>query len=379
MLQKLCCIATISSTLEDFVVPAMQRLKDEGYEVTLLSSMSPSFLKKYSNTFRCVSFPFRRGMSIIDVFVMPFKLYFYFKKEGFDYVQYATPNASFYSAIGARLAGIPKRVYCQWGIRYVGFSGIKRKVFKSIEKLTCVLSTHIRPASWKNLDYAVQEGLYLRDNATVIGDGGTVGIDLKQFDVNKKPFLKRLVLDQYPQLRNKTVFCFVGRFNQDKGVIELLEAFQRLSVEREDVALMLIGNIEEALPTKFERIKHNPQIVITGWTNDVPKFISVSDVLVHPSYREGFSMVIQQAMAMEIPVVTTDIPGPSEVIEPNVSGILVKPQDVETLYDGMRWMIEHPEERLAMGQAGRIRCEEKFNRERMVQLTFEDRIKIIYE
>jgi glycosyltransferase involved in cell wall biosynthesis len=88
-------------------------------------------------------------------------------------------------------------------------------------------------------------------------------------------------------------------------------------------------------------------------------------------------MVIQQAMAMEIPVVTTDIPGPSEVIEPNVSGLLAKARDVETLYNSMKWMLEHPEERVQMGKAGRKRCEEKFNRERMLRLTLEDRENIL--
>ena len=301
------------------------------------------------------------------------------KGGNYDIVQYATPNAALYASLGAKWAGVKKRLYCQWGIRYVGFSGFQRKLFKAIEKIICNNSTHIRPASWKNLEFAVEEGLYKREKAAAIGDGGTIGIDMKQFDISLKPTNKKLVLEQYPQLKNKIVFCFVGRLNRDKGVFELLEAFQRLCTERNDVALLQIGDMEGELPPHLEAVRQNKNVVLTGWTNEVPKYISASDILVHPSYREGFSMVIQQAMAMEIPVVTTDIPGPSEVIEPNVSGLLAKARDVETLYNCMKWMLEHPEEREQMGKAGRKRCEEKFNRERMLRLTLEDRENILKE
>lgn len=377
MNKKICAISTVEITMISFIIPAMRVLKEHGYEVTLVCNMSDKFREQYSQEFRCISIPMKRGISISDILKIPIKFKKLFEEEKFDYVQYATPNASLYASMGAKWAGIPKRVYCQWGIRYVGNKGIMRELLKMLEKFTCSNSTHIRPASWMNLDFAVKEGLYQRNKASVIGDGGTIGIDLKQFDVTKKDELKKTVLEQYPQLKNKIVFCFVGRLNRDKGIFELLEAFLRLDKERNDIALLLVGDMEGSLPPHLEYIRINKNIVNTGWTNEVPKYISSSDVLVHPSYREGFSMVIQQAMAIELPVVTTEIPGPSEVIEKDVTGILIKPRDVDSLYDAMKWMIEHPARRIEMGKAGRKRCEGHFNRERMLQLTFEDRERIL--
>ena len=376
-MKRICIITTIEGTIESFVIPAARYMQENGWKVTLACNMSEQFLAEYGKEFICINVPMSRGSSFKDLLTMPFYFKSLFKKEHYDIVQYATPNAALYASLGAKWAGIKKRIYCQWGIRYVGFSGFQRTLFKAIEKLTCKNSTHIRPASWKNLDFAVEEGLYKREKAVAIGDGGTIGIDMKQFDVNQKPMNKKLVLEQYLQLAGKTVFSFVGRLNRDKGVFELLEAFQRLSAERNDVALLQIGDMEGELPPHLEVVRQNKNVVLTGWTNEVPKYISASDILVHPSYREGFSMVIQQAMAMEIPVVTTDIPGPSEVIEPNDSGLLAKARDVETLYNCMKWMLEHPEERVQMGKAGRKRCEEKFNRERMLRLTLEDRENIL--
>ncbi|WP_455585741.1 glycosyltransferase family 4 protein [Bacteroides sp.] len=376
-MNKICIITTVDLTLEAFVIPAARYMQEYGWDVTLACNMGDKFMNAYKNEFHLINVPMSRGSSVKDLVRMPFYFKNLFKKEQFDIVQYATPNAALYASLGAKLAGVKKRLYCQWGIRYVGFSGLAKTLFKGIEKFTCSNSTHIRPASWMNLDFAVAEGLYKRERAVAIGDGGTIGIDLKQFDIDKKAEYKTAVLEQYPQLKDKLVFCFVGRLNRDKGVFELLESFQRLSKERNDVALLQIGDLEGQLPIHLKESRQNPNIVLTGWTNEVPKYISASDVLVHPSYREGFSMVIQQAMAMELPVVTTDVPGPSEVIEKDVTGILAKARDVETLYICMKWMAEHPEERVAMGKAGRKRCEEKFTRERMLQLTLEDREQIL--
>ncbi|MBO5854524.1 MAG: glycosyltransferase, partial [Bacteroidales bacterium] len=316
-------------------------------------------------------------VSIVDMIKMPFVFANILKKGKYDLVQYATPNASFYASLGSLMIKVKKRLYCQWGIRYVGNSGIMRKILKLLEKITCMCSTHIRPASWKNLDFAVAEGLYYRSKASVIGDGGTIGVDLKQFDVLKKEAAKTMVLEQFQQLKGKLVLGFVGRINNDKGIKELLEAFIRLEKKYPNIALLLIGGIDNECSSYIRCCEEHPNIVNMGRTNDVPTYISAIDILVHPSYREGFSMVIQQAMAMEIPVVTTDIPGPSEVIKDGETGILAKPRDTDSLYDAILWMIEHPEERLQMGKMGRKRCEKYFSRERMLQLTLEDRENII--
>lgn len=376
-MKKICAISTVEVTMNSFIIPAMRVMKEHGYDVTLVCNMSEEFYKKNSEEFHCINIPMKRGTSLTDLVKMPFVFRRLFKRERFDYVQYATPNASLYASIGAKMAKVPKRVYCQWGIRYVGNEGVMRRLLKFFEKITCMCSTHIRPASWKNLDFAVEEGLYEREKAAAIGDGGTIGIDLKQFDISKKGDLKQSVQEQYPQLEGKTVFGFVGRMNRDKGVFELLEAFMRLNQKYSDIALLLIGDMEGELPAHLMNYKENPNIINTGWTNEVPKYISALDVLVHPSYREGFSMVIQQAMALELPVVTTNIPGPSEVIEEGITGMLAEPRDVDTLYNAMLWMIEHPEKRLEMGKAGRVRCEKLFTRQRMLRLTLEDRERII--
>ena len=190
--------------------------------------------------------------------------------------------------------------------------------------------------------------------------------------VNK--LIKRVLLKRDIDPSVKT---FVGRLNVDKGIFELLDAFAKLQNKYSRIALLLIGNFDGDLPIRLHGIRNNPDIIITGWIEDVPKYISAADVMVLPSYREGFSMVIQQAMAMAIPVITTDIPGPSEVIENGISGLLVQPKSTESLFDAMNWTISHSKQCQMMGASGRLRCETLFSRDRMLGLTLLDREDIL--
>lgn len=380
--KKLCVITTIETTMEIFVVPAMEVFVQRGYDVTLVCNMSEKFIRQHSARFHCVNLPMRRGISLRDLLTMPWRFWKLFRKERFDYVQYATTNASFYAALPALLDGIPTRVYCQWGILYVGSQGLQRLLYKWVEKFLCITATHITSASHKNRDFAVAEGLTPAGKISVIGDGGTVGVDFAVFDIRRRDEYRERVLSEYPDLSGKTVFGYVGRIEKDKGVAELLTAFLELyNRGRQNVALLLIGGFDELRsgfdPELIRQARECPAVVFHGYAEDVPVYMSAIDVLVHPTYREGFSMVIQQAMAMGCAVITTDIPGPSEVIEKDVSGLLVPPRDFTALGRAMNWLAQDGQLRERLARAGYRRVCERFGRERMLELTYQDRIRMM--
>ena len=139
----------------------------------------------------------------------------------------------------------------------------------------------------------------------------------------------------------------------------------------------MVGDIEGNIPSRLIPITKCKRVIFTGYTTKVNKYIAASDVLAHPSYREGFSMVIQEAMAMKLAVVTTDIPGPSEVIEDGVTGILVQPRNADSLYEGLNKILSDKNKMTEMADAGRIRCERLFNRQRMQNLTYEHRMSLM--
>ena len=377
-MKKVCAISTIDMTMSSFVVDAMCALQQqEDVKITLACSMSDAFYEKYKGVFHCVDIPMSRGVNLLDIVKSTYAFYKLFKKEK---LQYATPNASLYASMAATFAGVKKRVYCQWGIRYVGFQGKSRWLFKQLEKLICRLSTHIRSASQKNLDFAVNEGLYKVEKASIIGNGGTIGVDSRLYDITKRVELNSIVLEQYPSLKGKTVFGFVGRMDRDKGVNELFDAFLKIAIRDTNIALLMIGPMDKADgidENLLKQAKASQQIVFTGYTNEVFKYMAAMDVLVHPSYREGFSMVIQQAMFMGVTILTTDIPGPSEVIEAGVSGLLVPARESDMLTEKMKILAKNCYLREKLARAGYERATKLFNRQRMIELTVKDRIQIL--
>ncbi len=380
-MKKICAISTIEVTLESFVIPAMRIFKERGFDVTLICNMSDKFLEKYSQEFHCINIPMKRGISIKDMLTKPLEFYKIFKREKFDYVQYATTNASFYACIPAKLCKIKTRVYCQWGLLYVGFEGLKRKIYKLIEKFLCSTATHITVASHKNMEYAIAEGLMKPGKASVIGEGGTIGVDLKVFDVDKKETYRNAVWEEYPQLKGRTVFGYVGRIETDKGVNELLKAFLKISSESN--ALLLIGAFDELRSDLDEETlkiaKASDNIIFHGFSREVPKYLSAMDILVHPTYREGFSMVIQQAMAMGCAVVTTNVPGPSEVIEEGISGLLVPAHSVKELSEAMVFLEKDTDLQKKFVTAGLERVKKYFEREYMLELTYKNRLQMMEE
>lgn len=376
---KLCFISTVEGTQESFIIPALYLFKEKGYDVSIVCTMSDKFLEKYSKDFHCINVQMQRGVSLKDVLTKPFEFYRIFKRERFDYVQYATTNASFYSCLPAKLLGIKTRVYCSWGLLYEGYSGFKRTFYKWIEKLLCDTATHITVASYKNLEVAARDGVLKRKKASVIGDGGTVGVDLNVFNVENREEYKGQVLQEYPVLRDKMVFGYVGRIETDKGVSELLSAF--IKADNPDYALLLIGKFDELRsdiePSLLAKAKQMNNIIFHGFSREVPKYMSAMDILVHPTYREGFSMVIQQAMAMSCAIITTNVPGPSEVIEEGKSGLLVPDHSIDELLEAMTRLGKDDEMRKSFSDAGLMRVGEKFERSKMLLLTLENREKMM--
>lgn len=377
--KKICVVTTIDLTMDSFVIPAMELFVKKGYVVTLICSMTNSFMEKYSKDFHLINVKMQRGISVHDLVTKPFEFYRIFRREGFDYVQYATTNAAWYASIAAWAARVPVRVNCLWGLLYTSSTGWKRKLYWFLEKVPCLFSNYYTVASKKNMEIAIADGLCKREQASVVGDGGTIGVDLKLFDFGKRNQYQVVIHEKYPQLKGKTVFGYLGRIDADKGINELLQAF--LNMNNPQTVLMLIGpydNIRSGLNKELiNKAESCGNILFTGFTKDVPQYLSAVDILVHPTYREGFSMVIQQAMAMGCSIITTDIPGPSEVIVSNESGLLVPVKDSLALKHSMEILLNDSELRNKFVIAGLKRVKACFRREKMLELTFENRCQMI--
>lgn len=364
---KIGVLTTISKTMDWFIVDSMRNLAKNGYDVTLISNMEEGFAQRNSDYAKCIHLPMSRGASVRDLFKSTKALKKIFKQENFDIIYYTSPNASMYAALAGKAAGVKTRVYSQCGIRYVSFGGLKRFIFKTVEKLTCLYSTHIRAQSPKNMQFAIDEGLCKQNKISVVGIGGTIGVELdkcRAFDHSEK---RAELREKYGIPADAFLYGYVGRVNADKGTNELITAFKSVSAKIPEAYLVLVGMLDDANPISSENLEYAKscdRIVLTGNvpSSEVYYHMSMLDVLTHPTYREGFGKVLQEAMGVGIPIITTDVPGPSEVIENNVSGILCRVKDPEDLAEKMLLLYNDGALRKGFAQKGLQRAEKYFDR-----------------
>ena len=135
-MKKICFITTISSTMKNFILKTAKYLHKEGdYDITFICNSDDEFEKILPKYIKYIPVNMKRGVKLGAV-KATYEIYKIFKKEKFDCIQYSTPNAALYASIAGKLANIKVRLYCQWGIRYVGFEkGVKRRIFKMLEKI----------------------------------------------------------------------------------------------------------------------------------------------------------------------------------------------------------------------------------------------------
>jgi glycosyltransferase involved in cell wall biosynthesis len=135
----------------------------------------------------------------------------------------------------------------------------------------------------------------------------------------------------------------VGRLVKDKGINEMIEAFEFLQKENRAVKLLLVGDYESKLDPlsthSMDSIKSNKSIVSVGFQKDVRPYYAISDVLVFPSYREGFPNVVLQAGAMGLPSIVTNINGCNEIICEGENGIIIPVKNRDAIYEAMKKVI----------------------------------------
>lgn len=368
-------ITTIAGTIENFVLESMEYMQSKGWDVTLICNTNQHLIDRIPQGMHYVHVPMERSFNFFKALKCTRQLVKEFRKRKPTMVQYGTTHAALFGSIAAWLTHVPIRIHLQWGIYNYDEMGFVGKFYWFVEWLTCKLSTDIRPVSHKNLQVALDQKLFKAGKGKVLGQGGTIGVDLPQYPLNEKTSLRSQIRGQLGIDEQVYVYGFIGRISKDKGNNELFKSFQKIEPGH-NVVLLLLGANEGSIDKTLQEWADNCQkVIFTGRVNhdDIPKYLAAMDVLVHPTYREGFGMVLQEAMAMEVPIITTNIPGPSEVIEEGISGVLVPSHDTDALYEAMNDSYMHQEKYKQYGKNGRIRVEKYFDRPIMIENIYQDK------
>lgn len=332
-------------------------LNNSGYEVIICSindDKSVLELRKHNIDF----IPIRMqssGLSPVKDIIALIDLYKKIKRGLPDFVVNLTIKPNIYGSIAAHFAGVKNIYSFMTGLGYVFTGrGIKRKVIKFFAK-----SLYRRALSYnKKVFFENDDDLSAFVSAKLIDQHKTVLLNGCGVDVDKFCLM---------DLPDNFCFLLIARLLKDKGVMEYVQAARIIKKKYPQVIFKLIGGWAG---------KGNPSAIkekiITGWqqegvvdflpvVDDVRPTINSASVYVLPSYREGTSKAVLEAMAMGRPIITTDVPGCRQTVLSGENGYLVPAKNIEQLAAAMERFVLQPELAIKMGKVSRKIIEEKYD------------------
>lgn len=313
-----------------------------------------------------------REISPINDLISLYRLIKLFRKEKPDIVHANTPKGALLGLLAAKIASVPKRIYNVNGLRFETTTGNLRRLLIMMEKIACACANKVIPQS-NGVAEVLKKERITKNPLKVILNGSGNGVDVNYFDPTQQE-----IKMEASKIRNGfdgIVFVFVGRLVGDKGVNELVVAFDKLNKEYDNVRLYLIGIREEKLdPIKEETskiIEKNLNIFEFGHQSDVRPYLAASDIFVLPSYREGFPNVVLEASSMGLPCIVSDVNGATDAIQDGVNGLIIPKRNSEALYHAMRQLKNDKSQRESMASLARSIVYERFDKRNVWQATLE--------
>lgn len=366
---KLIHVFSIFGTAESFFDGQFKYLTDQGYEIVVVSSDAPNtdaFCKR--NGVRFVPLNIPRSVSPMAIVKAVKSICSLIRKEKADAVFGHTPVGALCAMIAARLCGVKNRVYYRHGLIYTTMKGLKHTIFKAEEKFVASLATSVINVSHSLSKLAVADGLNEAEKQYVIGHGTCGGIDAQNIfnpslvDADKLLFIKKKLGLNDADI----VFGFCGRICNDKGIPELVDAFELFQKLHSNIKakLLFIGRFDTRdgiSEEKKQQIESNSDIVISGHIDkvEIPYYYSMLDVFVFPSHREGFGMCVVEASAMEKPILDSRAHGCVDAIVEHETGEYID-LSAGGICKGMELMLDE-ELRGKLGKSGRKRVLEWYD------------------
>ena len=334
----------------------IERLVKDGYEVivsfptdSIGKEENPS--KEYGCTYIETSVD-RRGTNVFRDGALLLSYLKLMKKVKPDIVLTYTVKCSIYGGIACRLLKIPYIINITGLGKGLAEGGVKQKILVMLYKLA-VKSACVFFQNQSDRQFFINNKIRCEKDDLLPGSG-----------VN----LAKYAPLQYPEDR-KIVFTYIARVMKTKGIDEFLKAAETIRKENSNVEFHICGYYEDDYKEIVEEAQRKDIIRYHGMVQDVRPYEAISHCIVLPTYHpEGVSNVLLEAAACARPIITTNRPGCADVVDDGINGFLVKERDSQDLIQKMYQFMELPwETRRNMGLAGRIKVEEEFDRQIVVE------------
>lgn len=365
---KVAHVTTVDLSLRYLLLNQLERIRDEGYDVVGISADGPDVAAVEARGIPHFAVPMTRRFTPIADLRALIALARLMRRERFDVVHTHTPKAGLLGQLAARISGVPVVINTLHGFYFhEGSRPAARRFYVWMERIAAKCSDSILSQNEEDIATAIEERIAPQELLKWLGNG----IDIARFD------RRRLSEEQLGALRDELglgpeapVIGFVGRLVEEKGILDLLEAAVRVARAIPEAQLLIVGPYDEEKPDAIrpdvaERYGLADRCRFLGMRHDMPELYALMDVLVLPSYREGFPRAPMEASAMGVPAVVTDIRGCREAVEDGVNGLLFPVGDAEALAQALIELLTDETRRRAMGVAGRAMAEERFDEQKV--------------
>lgn len=339
-MSKLVRITTVPVSMMVLLKGQLKFMKQNGFDVTMISNEGPEVeqLKAQENCPH-IAITLTRKITPFTDLISLIKLTLLLRKIKPDIVHTHTPKAGLIGMWAAKLAGVTIRLHTIAGLPWVESKGMIRRLLIAVEKLTAFAATNVFPNSFVQRDFLLQNKI-AKNKMKVIGNGSSNGIDTDYFSTNLGIENQAKAIRIRERIQEEAcVWIFVGRIVRDKGITELIDAFLEIQIQFPEDRLLLLGDQEphlDPLDEKYVQLLTSHHAIIScGFQKDIRPYLAASQVLVFPSYREGFPNVPMQAGAMGCALILSDINGCNEIVNHGKDGWLVSVKNVSALTAAM--------------------------------------------
>ena len=379
---KVLHVCAVAFGLETLLLPQIDYLRSCGIEVHAACSPDPRVAKLRARGYTIHEISIDRKISAAPNSRSVLELGKLMRAEKYDLVHTHAPVASVLGRVAAKLAGIERILYTAHGF-YFHENMPRRKyaLYHGIEKSVAQITDRILVQSQEDYDTAVTTGLCSAEKIRYLGNG----IDLSRFDPGAANVETRARLQRELDISEDhgPILGITGRITEEKGFGELVEAMSLLRNDFPKAHLLVIGGqlsterdtFQDRLVDFIGQEGLDSSVTFAGFRDDVHELLGLLDLFVLPSYREGLPRSVLEAMAMELPVVATQIRGCREAVADEVTGLLVPSKDADALARAISRILSDQELAARFGKAGRERVVNTFD-ERFVfarlQKTYEE-------
>ncbi|MGH9236139.1 MAG: glycosyltransferase [Acidimicrobiales bacterium] len=363
-------LTTVDSSLRYLLYPQLTAVRDRGGDSLGISAAGPYADGLAAEGIRHVPLTSStRSMNPLADVRAAAELWRILRRERPDVLHTHNPKPGLYGRMVGRLARVPIVVNTCHGL-YVTEPGWKRGVLLTLEGIAARFSDAELVQSEEDLDLLVRRHAYPRRRTRLLGNG----VDLDRF----RPGL--LTDDERAKLRadelgagdDQVVVGMVGRMVAEKGLLELFDAARRLD---DRFVVAVIGPDDPAKPDALDRATvreaSDAGVRFLGMRDDVDRLYHAMDLFVLPSWREGFPRAAMEAAASGLPVIATDVRGCRQVVDHDVTGLLVPVRDAAALTAAITALGDDPERRRRMGGAAVERARASFDERRVVDIVLD--------